>query len=183
MSKYATACRGGSAEAETILTRFPRRHGPPPTEQALLEGGHAVTTGVLGRALHAEAFRRASHEGRQVLEPWKSAHRFIVYGRGGAIAAHRQDDQELALFALPLLQMAMVDINPLLMQQVLTDATWWARMPPAALRALPPLIYAPVTPYGTCNLERQARLPLAAAEDQRPCTAVCTKRCALLGRW
>ena len=57
----------------------------------------------------------------------------------------------------------MVYINTLMIQQVLTDDTWWARMTPDDLRALTPLIYAHVTPYGTFKLDMQARLPLEAA--------------------
>jgi len=45
----------------------------------------------------------------------------FFYGRGGAIASNRQEDQELALLALHLLQIAMVYINTLMIQQVLTD--------------------------------------------------------------
>ena len=85
------------------------------------------------------------------------------YGRGGEIASNRQEDQELALLALHLLQIAMVYINTLMIQQVLTDDTWWARMTSEDLRALTPLIYAHVTPYGTFKLDMQERLPLAAA--------------------
>ncbi len=62
-----------------------------------------------------------------------------------------------------LLQIAMVYLNTLMIQQVLTDAVWWARMTPEALPALTPLISAHVTPYGTFTLDMQERLPLAAA--------------------
>src|SRR5262249_12432684 len=57
----------------------------------------------------------------------------------------------------------MVYINTLMIQQVLTDETWWARMTPDDLRALTPLIYAHVTPYGTFKLDMQERIPLEAA--------------------
>jgi Tn3 transposase DDE domain len=99
----------------------------------------------------------------QVIENWNSANSFIVYGRGGEIASNRQEDQELALLALHLLQIAMVYINTLMIQQVLTDETWWARMTPDDLRALTPLMYAHVTPYGAFKLDMQERIPLEAA--------------------
>ena len=104
--------------------------------------------------LHEEALRREIHEGLQVIENWNSTNSFIFYGRGGEIASNRLEDQELALLALHLLQMAMVYINTLMIQQVLTDEGWWARMTPDDLRALTPLIYAHITPYGTFKLER-----------------------------
>ena len=88
---------------------------------------------------------------------------FIFYGRGGEIASNRLEDQELALLALHLLQMAMVYINTLMIQQVLTDDGWWARMTPDDLRALTPLMYAHITPYGTFKLDMHERLPLEAA--------------------
>ena len=120
-------------------------------------------TVFLCRDLHDDAVRREIHEGLQVIEHCNSANSFIFYGRGGEIASNRQEDQELALLALHLLQIAMVYINTLMIQQVLTDETWWARMTLDDLRALTPLIYAHVTPYGTFKLDMQERLPLEAA--------------------
>ena len=35
-----------------------------------------------------------------------------------------------------------------MIQQVLTDQAWWERMLPEDLRALTPLIYAHINPYG-----------------------------------
>jgi TnpA family transposase len=163
MIKYATALRVGTADAETILKRFPRSHCQHPTYQARLELGHAVKTVLLCRYLPEEALRREIHAGLQVIENWHRANSFIFYGRGGEIASNRQEDQALALLALHLLQIAMVYITTLMIQQVLTDDAWWSRMTPDDLRALTPLIYAHVTPYGTCKLDMQERIPLDAA--------------------
>lgn len=82
-----------------------------------------------------------------------------------------------------LLQIAMVYINTLMIQQVLTEEAWWARMTPDDLRALTPLIYAHVTPYGTFTLDMQERLPLDAASSRRPWKSLCTKLFWLLCRW
>jgi Tn3 transposase DDE domain len=79
------------------------------------------------------------------------------------MASNRLEDQELAMLALHLLQIAMVYINTLMIQQVLTDDVWWARMTPDDLRALTPLIYTHITPYGTFRLDMNERLPLEAA--------------------
>jgi hypothetical protein len=50
-----------------------------------------------------------------------------------------------------------------MIHQVLTDDAWWTRMTPDDRRALTPLIYAHVTPYGTFTLDMQERIPLDAA--------------------
>jgi TnpA family transposase len=163
MSKYATALRLGTADAETILKRFTRSNFQQPTYQALTELGQAVKTLFLCRYLHEDALRREIHDGLQVIENWNSANAFIFYGKGGEIASNRLEDQELAMLALHLLQIAMVYINTLMIQQVLTDDVWWTRMTPDDLRALTPLIYTHMTPYGTFRLEMNERLPLEAA--------------------
>jgi Tn3 transposase DDE domain len=51
----------------------------------------------------------------------------------------------------------------LLIQQVLTDRAWLARMEADDLRALTPLIYAHINPYGTFELNLNERLHLEAA--------------------
>jgi TnpA family transposase len=163
MIKYATALRLGTADAETILKRFTRSNFQHPTYQALTELGQAVKTMFLCQYLHQEALRREIHDGLQVIENWNSANAFIFYGKGGEMASNRLEDQELAMLALHLLQMAMVYINTLMIQQVLTDEVWWARMTPDDLRALTPLIYTHMTPYGTFRLDMNERLPLEAA--------------------
>jgi Tn3 transposase DDE domain len=64
---------------------------------------------------------------------------------------------------LMLLQIALVYINTLMMQQVFADRTWLERMTPADFRALTPLVYTPINPYGTFELDMQARLRWDAA--------------------
>jgi len=163
MIKYATALRLGTADAETILKRFTRSNFQHPTYQALTELGQAVKTMFLCQYLHEDALRREIHDGLQVIENWNSANAFIFYGKGGEIASNRLEDQELAMLALHLLQIAMVYINTVMIQQVLTDDVWWRRMTPDDLRALTPLLYTHITPYGTFRLDMNERLPLEAA--------------------
>jgi hypothetical protein len=57
----------------------------------------------------------------------------------------------------------LVYINTLMIQQVLTDQAWWERMKPDDLRALTPLIYAHINPYGRFDLDMQKWLHLMAA--------------------
>ena len=50
-----------------------------------------------------------------------------------------------------------------MIQQVLADRGWLERMAPDDLRALTPLIYAHINPYGRFELDMRKRLHLAAA--------------------
>jgi TnpA family transposase len=88
-----------------------------------------------------------------VVETWNSANGFIRYGRGGEIATNRLDEQELAILTLHLLQASRVYITKLMIQDVLSEPAWGDRMTPEDLRALSPLIYAHVTPYGIVQLD------------------------------
>ena len=71
--------------------------------------------------------------------------------------------QEVAMLALYLLQNSLVYINTLMFQDVLADPAWLTRMTPADLRALTPLIYQHVNPYGLFPLDLQRRLAFAHA--------------------
>ena len=158
--KYATALRLGMAEAEAILRRFTQEGPKHPTYLALLELGKVQKTIFLCRYLQSEALRQEIHEGLNVVENWNSANGFIFYGKGGEIATNRRDDQELAVLCLHLLQVSLVYINTLMFQQVLSEPTWLNRMRPDDFRALTPLIYHHVNPYGLFRLNMQERLGL-----------------------
>ncbi len=160
MVKYATALRLGTAETEAILRRFTRANVQHPTYAALAELGKAVKTIFLCAYLRDEAVRREVHEGLQVIENWNSANHFIYYGKGGEIATNRLDDQEVSILCMTLVQNALVLINTLMIQRVLADPLWAARMTPTDFRALTPLIYAHVNPYGVFRLDMAARLVL-----------------------
>ena len=62
------------------------------------------------------------------------------------------------MLSLHLLQLCLVYINTLMIQQVLHKPQWQARMHSEDLRALTPLIYSHVTPYGTFRLDMNERL-------------------------
>ncbi|NNJ12344.1 Tn3 family transposase, partial [Chloroflexales bacterium ZM16-3] len=160
MVKYATALRLGTAEAEAILRRFTRSGPQHPTYQALAEYGKVRKTIFLCDYLQSEALRREIHEGLNVIESWNGANSFVFYGRGGEIATNQHEDQELALLALHLVQNCLVYINTLMVQQVLAEPTWMARMRADDLRALTPLFYRHVNPYGLFQLDMTTRLDL-----------------------
>ena len=163
MIKYATALRLGTADADTILKRFTRSQFQHPTYRAIVELGKAIKTVFLCQYLHEDALRREINDGLQVVENWNSANDFIFFGKGGEIATNRFEDQELAMLSLHLLQISLVYINTLMIQQVLADRAWLDRMAPDDWRALTPLIYAHINPYGTFELDMQKRLDLEAA--------------------
>ena len=75
-------------------------------------------------------------EGLNVVENWNSANSFIFYGKSGEIATNRHDEQEGAALALHLLQASLVYVNTLMLQEVLGEPGWLARMTAGDLRAL-----------------------------------------------
>lgn len=160
MVKFTTALRLGTADSESILRRFTRNVPQHPTYAALAELGRAVKTIFLCNYLHDEAMRREIHEGLNVVENWNSANGFIFYGKGGEVATNRLEDQELSVLSLHLLQQCLVYINTLMIQNVLADKRWQHRMTATDLRALCPLIYAHINPYGRFDLDMDERLLL-----------------------
>jgi hypothetical protein len=80
------------------------------------------------------------------------------------------------MLALHLLQSAVVHVNTLLLQQVLTDPAWAARMTDDDRRGLTPLFWSHINPNGTFRLDMDTRLELAATPDGEPPSAVATLR-------
>jgi TnpA family transposase len=160
MVKYATALRLGTADTESILRRFTRNNLQHPTYKALAELGKAVKTIFICRYLGSLELRREIQEGLNVIENWNSANSFIFFGKGGEFATNRLEDQEISMLSLHLLQISLVYINTLMLQRLLTEPAWVKRMTPEDLRALTPLIYNHVNPYGTFKLDMRSRLSI-----------------------
>lgn len=158
MVKYATALRLGTAETEAIMKRFTRNNLKHPTYLALAELGKAIKTIFLCEYLKSEELRIEIHEGLNVVENWNSANGFIFYGKGGEISTNRIEDQEISVLSLHLLQNCLVYINTLMIQKILSQNKWYDIMTPEDFRALTPLIYTHINPYGNFDLNMSERI-------------------------
>lgn len=163
MVKYATALRLRTAESETILARFTRPGPQHPTYQALVELGRAVRSTFIAQYATSEALRREIHEGLQVVENWNSANGTLFYGKDGDLTGHHKETQETSMLALHLLQSSLVHLNTLLIQNMLATPGWQGRLTEADQRALSPLVWTHVNPYGVFRLDMDSHLNLEVA--------------------
>src|SRR4051812_31509868 len=94
------------------------------------------------------------HPARSIsMTPWAP-------GATAHLAAARLDDQEVSVHALHLLQACLVYVNTLMLQRVLSEPEWMARMTSADRRGLTPLVWGHVSPYGAFDLDMEQRLDL-----------------------
>jgi hypothetical protein len=68
----------------------------------------------------------------------------------------QQRHQEVSVLSLHLLQVALVYVNTLMLQAVLAEEEWMARMADEDFRALTPLIHSHVNPYSTFELDMKS---------------------------
>ncbi|QQM26557.1 Tn3 family transposase [Elizabethkingia sp. M8] len=162
MVQYTTALKQGTADPEAILRRFTKGNITHPTYKALSELGKAIKTIFLCQYLEKEELRREIHEGLNVVENWNSANSFIFFGKGGEVATNRLEDQELSVLSLHLVQICLVYINTLMIQQITSAKEWKNVLTTEDYRALSPLIYAHVNPYGVFELNMKKRLSILA---------------------
>jgi hypothetical protein len=120
--------------------------------------------------------RREIHEGLNVIESWNGANDFILYGPGGELATNRLEDQEATMRALHLLQNCMVYVNTLMLQRVLGEPIWLERMGANERRAMTPLFWGHVNPYGTFQLDMTAPPAPRSADVGSQCRSATAAR-------
>jgi len=163
MVQYTTALKQGTSDPEAILRRFTKGNITHPTYRALSELGKAIKTIFLCEYLEKEELRREIHEGLNVVENWNSANSFIFFGKGGEVATNRLEDQELSVLSLHLVQICLVYVNTLMIQQIVSAEEWKHVLTQEDYRALSPLIYAHINPYGVFELNMNERLSITGS--------------------
>lgn len=158
MVRYAAALKMRTVEPDVLMKCLSADNKSNPVYQALMEIGKASKTIFLCRYLSSEALRIDIHERLNVVERVNGIMGFIFYGRLGELSTNNTNDQELSLLCLHLLQVCMVYINTLLIQTTLSDPKWVLILKTDDRRALSPLFYAHINPYGFLSLDMTTRI-------------------------
>ena len=157
--KYATAIRVGTASTEAILRRFTRTASHP-VYQAMLEVGPRAED-HLRRPLPARPRPPARDPGgpqrRRGMER-RQRHHLLRQERRTRLQPPRP--ARTLVLALHLLQTALVFVNTLMIQDMLADPEWAGVLTDEDKRALTPLFWMHIQPYGEVQLNMSSRLVL-----------------------
>ena len=100
-----------------------------------------------------------------MVENWNSGNTVIFYGKDGDLTGSDREHAEVSMLALHLLQSALVHINTLLVQAVLEVAEFHDLIGPNERRALTPLFWSNINPYGRFRLDIDTRLDLSGGNS------------------
>jgi TnpA family transposase len=163
MIKHAVALKLGTATPEAILKRFNSYTVTHPTYKALAELGKVEKTIYLCEYLSSLNVRSEVQEGLNVVERWNATNDFLCYGRQGVFATNSREQQEISTLCLQLLQNSLMLMNTLLVEQIMAQHQLLEQFSADDRRALTPLFYEHVNPYGLfeLKLDRPALLEVA----------------------
>ncbi|WBB59601.1 Tn3 family transposase [Streptomyces sp. WMMC500] len=102
------------------------------------------------------------------MENGNSANHDLSYGKDGDLTGSDKESQEVSMLALHVLQSTLVHVNTLLLQDILSEEKWQKRLTDADRRALSPLFWTHVNPYGRFELDMNPHLDLAATASIVP---------------
>jgi len=153
MVKHAVALKTGTATAEAILKRFNSYNVTHPTYKALAELGKVEKTIYLCEYLSSLDLRYEVNAGLNVVERWNAANDFLCYGRQGVFATNSRAQQEITTLCLQLLQNCLMLINTILVEQTIAQHHLLKQWQADDQRALTPLFYEHVNPYGLFALD------------------------------
>jgi TnpA family transposase len=163
MVKHAVALKTGTATPEAILKRFNSHNVTHPTYKALAELGKVKKTIYLCEYLSSLDLRYEVQEGLSVVERWNAANDFLCYGRQGIFATNSREQQEISSLCLQLLQNCLMLSNTLLVERTLAQHQLLDQLSEEDRRALSPLFYEHVNPYGLFALDLNRPSLLEAA--------------------
>ena len=153
MMKHAVALKLGTATPEAILKRFNSYNVTHPTYKALAELGKVEKTIYLCEYLTSLELRHEVEAGLNGVERWNEANDFIRYGRQGIFTTNSREQQEIAALCLQLIQNCLVLINAILVEQTVAQHQLLEHFSAEDRRALTPLFYEHVNPYGLVALD------------------------------
>ena len=140
------------------MKRFTANNLKHPVFQALTELGKVIKTIFLCQYLSSINLRKEIHEGLNVVERWNGVNDFIFYGNNSKLRSNNPAESELSMLCLHLLQLSMTLINTIMIQKILDESGWISKMTPEDKRAITPLIYEHINPYGEFILDMGTRI-------------------------
>ncbi len=163
MVKHVIAIVNGSGSTESILRRFSSYNNTHPTYKAFRELGRAKKTIFLCNYLTDPILRREIHKALNIVESWNAVNSFISYGDRYEFNSNSPMIQEMTVLSLHLLQNALIFVNTILLDKIITTEGYLNKMSDRDFSSLTPLFTSNINPYGTFTLDFNKKSILEAA--------------------